>query len=986
MHAVSTEPRSVPPRPYDAARARAAVEEWCEAVAALPKLGPDAAVLDDAERRILEAMFGNSPFLTRCALHEPAVALALLRDGPEAVLGRLMAVTTAEPGETTAALMTRLRAIKRRAALAVGFADIAGQWDVERVVRALSDFAGRAVTAAVDGLIGAQVAAGALAAPDSGDPSRGCGYVVLGMGKLGARELNYSSDIDLIVLYDPERAPYSGRRPVSEFFIRLTRDLVKILQERTEDGYVFRTDLRLRPDAGATPVAISIGGAEAYYESVGQNWERAAMIKARPIAGDLDVGRDFLDHIQPFVWRRHLDFAAVQDVHAMTRLIRSHHGFGRIAVGGHDIKLGIGGIREIEFFVQIHQLIAGGRRVPLRESTTLGVLRQLAADGVIAIDDADALRAAYLFLRQLEHRLQMIHDEQTHTLPTAEADLERIAAFMGFDTCAAFEVVLLGHLDRVARAYDALLGTASAASRSADDAGLDFESDGAGLAEGLLRLGFRDPQAVIEHVHRWIAGRYPALRNERARELLRKLVPAVLRAFGRSPEPEAALTRFDAFLSGLPAGIQLFSLFNANPRLLDLLVEIMAGAATLASALARSPSLLDAVLQPDFHTVPDDPDALAHDLSEMLRGARDFEDMLNLTRRWTNERKFQVGVQLLLGEADGERAGIALTAVAEAVLGRLVPRVTAEFVEAHGAMPGGQLAILAMGKLGAREMTLASDIDLVIVYDADPATMSDGARPLGASDYYARLSKRIINAITALTGEGRLYEVDMRLRPSGSQGPVAVSLAAFADYQHEKAWTWERMALTRARVIFSPPDLAGRIAAVVRQAVTRPEGPTELAAAVAAMRARMAAHDGSTDPWDVKSVRGGLIDLEFIAQFLILRHAERHPELIVGKTIEAFRRFRDAGTLDQSQAQDLIDTAHLLLNVQHLMRLWGREAFDEDSAPNALAERLAALFGLPTLVTIRDALVVREEQVRAHFAAIVEHEAARAEITSVANE
>jgi glutamate-ammonia-ligase adenylyltransferase len=942
--------------------------------------------LNDADRRILEAVFGNSPFLTRCALHEPAITLALLRDGPEAVLGGLIAETVAEAGETTEALMKRLRVIKRRVALAIGIADIAGQWDVERVVRALSDFAGRAVTAAVDGLIGAQAAAGALAVADSGDPSSDCGYVVLGMGKLGARELNYSSDIDLIVLYDPERAPYAGRRPVSEFFIRLTRDLVKVLQERTADGYVFRTDLRLRPDAGATPVAISIGGAEAYYESVGQNWERAAMIKARPIAGDLAVGRDFLDHIRPFVWRRHLDFAAVQDVHAMTRLIRSHHGFGRIAVGGHDIKLGIGGIREIEFFVQIHQLIAGGRRVPLREPTTLGVLGQLAADGVIATDDADALRAAYLFLRQLEHRLQMVHDEQTHTVPTADADLERIATFMGFDTRAAFEAVLLGYLGRVACAYDALLGTASAASQGVDDAGFDFEGDSAGMAEALLGLGFHDPQPVLEHVRRWIAGRYPALRNERARELLRKLVPAVLRAFGRSPEPEAALARFDAFLSGLPAGIQLFSLFNANPRLLDLLVEIMAGAATLAGALARSPSLLDAVLQPDFHTIPDDSDTLAGDLGEMLRGARDFEDVLNLTRRWTSERKFQVGVQLLLGEADGERAGLALTAVAEAVLGWLVPRVAAEFAEAHGAMPGGQLAILALGKLGAREMTLASDIDLVIVYDADPTAMSDGARPLGASDYYARLSKRIINAVTALTGEGRLYEVDMRLRPSGNQGPVAVSLAAFADYQREKAWTWERMALTRARVIFGPRDLAGRIDAVVRQTVTRPEDPAELAAAVADMRARMAAHDGPTDPWDVKSVRGGLIDLEFIAQFLILRHAERHPELIVGKTIEAFRRFRDAGTLDRSQAQDLVDAAHLLLNVQHLMRLWGREAFDEDSAPKALAERLAGLFGLPTLAAVRDALVAREGQVRAHFAAIVEREATRTEIASMANE
>lgn len=979
MHVVSAPAldRLVPPRPFDPARAEAGLTDW-RTRAAEAGDEPLAGLADKRETApLLEAMFGNSPFLTRCVLRDPIFTGRVLREGPEEALAEVRAMLGFEAGEALPATMRRLRRARERAALAIGIADISGAWDLERVIAALSDFAEAAVSTAVDSLLGGLAATGNLALPDRTAPSDQAGYVVLAMGKFGARELNYSSDIDLIVLYDPERAPATGRRPPSDLFTRLTRDLIKVLQERTEDGYVFRVDLRLRPDPGATPIALPVAAAEAYYESIGQNWERAAMIKARPVAGDRSVGQDFLETIRPFVWRKHLDFAAVQDVHAMTRLIRSHHGFGRIAVAGHDIKLGIGGIREIEFFCQIHQLISGGRNLRLRQPTTLGVLRQLAEDGAISEDAAAELCEAYIFLRRLEHRLQMINDEQTQTLPASDEGLEHVACFMGYPDRTAFETELLDYLRRVEARYNALLDQSSATERHGKSVDLDIEADGPALLEALTGLGFRDAEKAAERIRTWPLGRYPALRSERARALLRGLTPAVLERFGRSPEPDLALCRFDDLLCRLPAGVQLFSLFNANPRLLDLVAEILGGAPALADALTHRPSLLEGVLRPDFHEPLPDADTLERELLEVLAGGRDFQDVLDLVRRWANERKFQVGIELLLGQGDGCSIGRALSDVAEAVLRALLPAVEAEFARTHGRIPGGDLAVVAMGKLGAREMTLSSDLDLVLIYEAPDGGHSTG-KALSAPDYYARLSKRLINAITALTGEGRLYEVDMRLRPSGSQGPIAVSLAGFQDYQCHKAWTWERMALTRARTIIGSAELRTRIESVIRDTIARPEDPAALARDVVEMRTRIAAHQASADPWDVKFVRGGLVDLDFIAQFLILSNAAQEPECVAGDTAEAFRRLGTVGALDPGIAAELEEAVRLLLNVQHVLRLWGRNAFAEEAAPSGLKERLAALSGLPDLATLRAELIARESRVHALFEELVERTAERA--------
>ncbi|HUN51087.1 MAG TPA: bifunctional [glutamine synthetase] adenylyltransferase/[glutamine synthetase]-adenylyl-L-tyrosine phosphorylase, partial [Candidatus Sulfotelmatobacter sp.] len=591
------------PRPYDKSQAAEGLRRWHEAGAAAGLAAfATAFAAEPAGRALLEALFGNSPYLGQCALEEVGLVRRLAQEPPAAILADLVAdVSALAFAQAEAELGRALRLAKRRLALLTAVADIAGLWSLAEVTGALSRFAEAALQAAARHLLHQARQAGELDLPDGADPAAGSGLAVIGMGKLGARELNYSSDIDLMVLYDQERVRYVGGRTAQDCFVRITRGLVRLMQERTLDGYVFRTDLRLRPDPGATPVALSMAAAESYYEALGQNWERAAMIKARCVAGDIEAGQAYLGRIAPFVWRRHLDYAAIEDIHSIKRQIQAFKGHGDVTVRGHDIKVGRGGIREIEFFAQTQQLIAGGRDKRLRVPDTLGALAAFVATGRLAPQVAAELTADYQFLRRLEHRLQMIDDEQTHRLPESEAGLDHVATFMGYGDTAAFRRELLAVLENVRRHYGALFETAP--DLGAGPAGsLVFtgtEDDPETLAT-LGKLGFADTAWVAATVRGWHHGRYRAMRSVRARELLTALMPKLLRALGAAASPDDAFRRFDGFLGRLPAGVQLFSLFHANPNLLDLLAEIMGTAPSLAELLAQYPALLDAVLAEDF--------------------------------------------------------------------------------------------------------------------------------------------------------------------------------------------------------------------------------------------------------------------------------------------------------------------------------------------------------------------------------------------------
>jgi glutamate-ammonia-ligase adenylyltransferase len=937
------------PGPSSASLAALGLERWLEAAAAeAPATGDRARALaaDSSVRRLIEAVFGNSPFLAQAAAADPEVLCDILERGPDQVAARALAGIRRPPSDE-AELMRALRGAKRRVALATALADISGAWGLIRVTETLSDLADAALGAAAGFLLRQAAAGGAFALADEADPQRGSGLVILGMGKLGARELNYSSDIDLIVLYDAERVRTDAPESLQKHFVRLARGLVRLMEERTADGYVFRTDLRLRPDPGATPLALSVDAAEIYYESLGQNWERAAMIKARAVAGDIEAGRAFLDRLRPFVWRRHLDFAAIQDIHSIKRQIHAHYGGGTIAVAGHDIKLGRGGIREIEFFVQTQQLIRGGREPRLRTASTLDGLARLAELALTERTAAAEMTEAYEYLRRVEHRLQMIDDEQTQTLPTGDQGLNALAAFLGYPGKDAFAADLIARLGAVERHYARLFEDSPALVAPGTAAGnlvfTGVEADPATLAT-LTEMGFKEPGTVHATIRGWHHGRYRAMRSTRARELLTELMPALLAALARSPDPDGAFLRFDAFLGRLPAGIQIFSLFHSNPHLLDLLAEIMGAAPRLAEHLSGRPAVLDAMVTPGFLESLPDRERLVAELERQFDFARNVEDALDASRRFAHDRQFQVGVQLLRGSVAPRVAAAALSDIAEVAIGGLLPRIEAEFAAGHGRFGESTLAVVAMGKLGGREMTPTSDLDLIFVYDTHGAgETSDGPRPLPASQYFARLSQRLLNALTALTAEGRLYEVDMRLRPSGNKGPLAAAFDGFVRYQEQEAWTWEHLALTRARAIAGPDSLRARVAEAIRRVLTRPRDPARLFKDIAGMRARMAAEHGPGSRWDVKHAPGGLIDVEFTVQCLQLAHAHARPEILDSNTAAALDKLAAAGILDAADAATLRDALELWQALQAVLRLTLDPTKGEEAAlfPEALKHRLA---------------------------------------------
>jgi glutamate-ammonia-ligase adenylyltransferase len=700
---------------------------------------------------------------------------------------------------------------------------------------------------------------------------------------------------------------------------------------------------------------------------MGQNWERAAFIKARACAGDPTAAADFLKRLEPFIWRRHLDYAAIEDIHSIKRQIQAHGGHGPIAVAGHNIKLGRGGIREIEFFVQTQQLILGGRDPSLRWRGTLEALEALQARGLVSTQARDDLADSYLFLRRLEHRLQMIEDEQTHTLPESAAGLARISCFAGYADTDLFANALISHLERVQQHYEELFE--KEAPLGGEGGGLVFtgvENDPETLAT-LAHIGFRDPPHIAGAIRGWHHGRIRATRSPRARELLTRLMPVLLDALAATADPDSAFAQFDRFVSRLPAGVQLFSLFLANPHLLQLVAAVMGSAPRLAEHLAGSPAILDVLLDRRFVTSPlrDDFGAL---LKRQLATATDQEVALDIARRFVREQSFRVGVQLIDGGISTAQAGAAFTGIAEAAIAGLLEKVEQDLASVAGVVEGGEFGVVAMGRLGGREMTSASDLDLIFIYDVPPQTeFSSGPRCLPPMVYYARLAQRLIAALTVQTAEGGLYEVDMRLRPTGNKGPAAVSLESFGRYHTEDAWTWERLALTRARVIAGSPHLAKRIEKIIRDSLARKMEPDRLAHDVLDMRKKLESQFSGSGPWDLKFVRGGLVDIEFIVEFLQLRHASLLPEILEPNTIAALERLRDAGLLSEEDAETLNGTARLELDLLQILRMAVVGTFDPVRATPALKSLLLRATNVENFAALESRLVRAEAATQSIF-------------------
>ena len=844
-------------------------------------------------RGLIAATAGCSPYLKGLMRREADWLRVALTLAPETAFAALMAAL--DPVAVDA-LPVALRQAKRRAALLVALADLGGVWTTMQVTGALTSLADRAVDLALKRLVAEEIRRGKLPGAVPQDAETAGGMVALAMGKMGAGELNYSSDIDLVCLFDQDRYG-DDWQDARAAFIRVTRKMAAMLSDITSEGYVFRTDLRLRPDASVTPVCLSMAAAEAYYEAQGRTWERAAYIKARACGGDIAAGERFLKTLTPFVWRKHLDFAAIQDAHDMRLRIREHRGLnGTVVVEGHNIKLGQGGIREIEFFTQTRQLIAGGRDADLRDITTLGGLRALAAKDWLPAEVAAELSDLYLQHRDLEHRIQMVNDEQTHNMPTTPEGVARIAAFCG-QTDADFRRDLLDRLARTDRLTEGFFAPTAA------EEGPELSDSARAIVKG------------------WAS--YPALRSDRAQSIFQRLRPVLLKRLTRAANPDEALVALDGFLSGLPSGVQIFSLFEANPSLVDLIVDIAGTAPGLALYLSRNASVLDAVIGGSFFAPWPSVSALTAELAAQMRDAADYERKLDTARRWMKEWHFRIGVHHLRGLIDAFEAGKHYADLAEAVIAALWPVVVDGFVTKHGALPGRGAVLLGMGSLGAGRLNAGSDLDLILIYDAAGAEQSTGPRPLGARTYYARLTQAMVTAMSAQMSEGRLYEVDVRLRPSGRQGPVATSIESFRSYQEAEAWTWEHLALTRARVMAGDPSLAQDVETFRRDILTRKGQGDKVLTDVADMRARLAVAKPGEGVWEAKFGTGKMMDVELLAQTMALLTAS--PARQVERQIAAGVAGAKLSLSDQTA---LLDAYRLCWRIQASARLLSDKPLD----------------------------------------------------------
>lgn len=844
--------------------------------------------LEDARQRAAH----HAPFLAAAMERQPELVARLDHDGLAAMLPSLGDPYSGLP------VAESLRRQKNALALVLALADLAGTITVDQVTRALSDFADEALDKAL---------ADVIARRTPGAEPRG--FAVIALGKHGGQELNYSSDIDPIFLYDPETLPCRPREEPADAAQRIARQVIDMMSQRDGNGYVFRMDLRLRPAAEITPLAIPVDAALSHYESQALAWEQAAFIRARAAAGDRALGRYFMEALRPFIWRRSLDFGTIDEIAALTRQIRDHYNKGQTLGPGFDLKRGRGGIREVEFFTQAHQLIHGGRNPALRVRSTLDALGALAEQGIIPVQEANLLAGHYRTLRTFEHRLQMVDDQQTHSLPTDPAALDNVAKLHGLGDGAAMIAELATVTQDVASIYDGLIASQRG---QGDEAVIPLSNDPELLAEALGQAGLEQPEALAERVQGWRGGTVRALRTAAGRKAFEEVLPALLTAFADAPDQANALNRFDDLLRQLPSTVNVFRLLQARPALMQTLVDILSHAPPLAESLSRRGDLLDGLIDASAYDLVGSVAQITERLSREEPGD-DYQQRLDAVRVRVGEMRFALGVQLIEGRHDPVAIAGGYARVAEAAISRLADCAIREFTAVHGQMPGSEPVILALGRLGGGALTHASDLDLIFLFSGDIGGESDGRRPLGSTQYYNRLAQRIIAALSVPTAAGALYEVDTRLRPNGAQGLLAVSFASFAEYQRDQAWTWEHMALCRARVVYGSEESRARLETIIGEVLNAPRDVAEVRAAALKMREDIAAHKKPLGPLDVKLLPGGLVDLEFIVHTMQLtHHAAFHPDLR-----EAIDALVAAGLADAA----LIDAHDLMTRLLVSLRL-----------------------------------------------------------------
>ncbi|WP_284360541.1 bifunctional [glutamine synthetase] adenylyltransferase/[glutamine synthetase]-adenylyl-L-tyrosine phosphorylase [Candidatus Phycosocius spiralis] len=862
--------------------------------------------------------------------------------------------------------MAALRQAKADTHLGCALGDLSGELGLQDVTHYLSSLADIATCSAM-GLAcrTAQSRDKALMGGQALVP----GLFILAMGKHGAGELNYSSDIDLAAFYDRDAFEEEARDNASGLCVRHVQAVSRILEEVTPDGYVFRVDWRLRPDPASTPVAVSLRAAEAYYESVGQNWERAAFIKARAIGGDLTIAASFLDHLRPFIWRKNLDFAAIDDVQSILRQIHAVHRSKDSDDPAFDVKLGRGGIREIEFFAQTQQLILGGRDASLRLRGTLDALDALVDAGRIDAPARDDLAHGYRFLRAIEHRIQMLDDEQTHQLPSDPSRRARVAVLSGHENLAALDRDIRACRDMVRTRVRELFPESKPLSSPLGSLVFTGVEDDLETLETIASLGFSEPSSIAKTIRAWHHGHIPATRTARARELLTALTPELLQAIAATGEPEIGFARFQDFFAALPAGVQILSLFKAEPKILKETCATLALAPRLGTVLAQRPAILDAMLSPHFLAplAPDTSEIDHNIMADMVIHPDQFEHSLDIVRRCHREELFRIGFQVLHGRARADQAGRAYSKLAEATIQSLIPVATESLVPIHGRIHG-RFAVCAWGKLGGQELAADSDLDLMIVYDVDDELQeSDGERPISAEQWHTRFTQRLVSALSVQTAEGSLYDVDMQLRPSGRAGPVAVQFSALKHYYRDQAWTWELQALTRLRPVAGDLELISEIMDMKAQVLSVPRELGTIRADIVAMRKKMALAHPVRGRWDIKRQSGGLIDLEFLSQYYQLLGASRGHNCVRANTIEALHALAEFGVLAFETAGRLILAGRVLHDVRQILAVAAGPNFDADRAGSGLKRAIARCLDAPDFTTVQAKLDDAQTLIREQF-------------------
>lgn len=901
-------------------------------------------------RKQLLTILGGSAFLAGILCRKPDYVEQLLLQGgidSSCSESRMLADLRRDISEQADffQLKAGLRRYKVEQILRIGSRDLCGLAELEEVTADLSGLAAASLQRAYEVCRRQlQDEYGEPLEKDAEGLPRPAEMTILGMGKLGGNELNFSSDIDLIFCYSSTDGETSGgsrgeKISLHRYFVKLAELVSRALSQVTEDGFVFRVDTRLRPDGNSGDLAISVGGAEAYYESWGQSWERAAMIKARPVAGSIALGIELLKRLKPFIYRRYLDFGMIEDIKLMKQKINAS--LRREQEGERNLKLGRGGIREIEFFIQALQLVNAGTRPQLQYRNSLRMLHLLQEEDLIPVAEGRILSDAYRFLRTVEHRIQLVQEQQTHSLPIRPEELLALARRSGFADTESFCAELERHRQGVSNIFKDLFHSAEEEElpiRPEVNFIFDRESDPDLVKDLLEEKGFSNPAAAYESLNLLRGGDPHKRLTERGRRCLERLAPLLMGELLDSPNPDQALNNLELFIRGIRARTSYFSLLAENPEIVKLLIALFSSSQFLSRIFIQRPELLDTLVARSYAVEAKDRAQIAASLAEQMALAGDYEAQLDGLRRFRNEEFLRIALSDLHGHLKQGKGANQLSWVAEVCLEQAVRMARQELVGRFGAPFSATVgedatetafAIIGMGKLGGLELNYHSDLDIIFIYDSEGQTRPTAGtdpkrfRQLSNHEYFAKLAQRIITTLTLVTREGFVYKIDTRLRPSGNQGPLVTSLRAFTRYHQETAQSWERQAMTKARVVCGPPEFSTRLQALISTLAFERPVPDNLQAEIYRLRGRMEKEIAreTQDHFNIKTGRGGMVDVEFITQYLQLRHAWQIKDLRRQNTLELLKVIADNGILPAADAEQLIEGYKFLRRLENRLRL-----------------------------------------------------------------